>query len=65
MPKMKTHSGAKKRFRKSKSGLIKASRSYRRHLLTAKSTKRKRGLRSPLYLHAADCGRVSRLLPYQ
>ncbi|HVX00797.1 MAG TPA: 50S ribosomal protein L35 [Candidatus Babeliaceae bacterium] len=65
MPKMKTHSGAKKRFRKNKNGLIKAARSYRRHLLTCKTTKRKRGLRSPLFLQSADCSRVTRLLPYE
>ncbi len=46
MPKVKTHSGAKKRFKKLKSGLFKAARPFRRHLLTKKSRKRKRDLRS-------------------
>ncbi|MBA3953970.1 50S ribosomal protein L35 [Candidatus Dependentiae bacterium] len=64
MPKVKTHSGAKKRFRKLKSGLIKAARPYRRHLLTKKSRKTKRQLRSSLYLCAADIKHVASLLPY-
>ena len=45
MPKMKTHSAAKKRFKKLKSGLIKMIKAYRRHLLTKKSAERKRSLR--------------------
>ena len=45
MPKVKTHSGAKKRFKKLKSGLFKAARPFRRHLLTKKSRKTKRNLR--------------------
>ena len=50
MPKVKTHSGAKKRFKKLKSGLFKAGRPLRRHLLTKKSAKRKRQLRGSLYI---------------
>ncbi len=64
MPKVKTHSGAKKRFKKLKSGLIKASRSFRRHLLTKKSAQRKRHLRSPLYISKQDIGHIAPLLPY-
>ena len=64
MPKMKTHSGAKKRFKKLKSGLIKASRSGRRHLLTKKTTKRKRDLRRALYIGPSDIRHVKSLLPY-
>lgn len=64
MPKMKTHSGAKKRFKKLKSGLFKATRPGRRHLLTKKSAKRKRGLRTSMYICAADLNHVARLLPY-
>ncbi len=64
MPKVKTHSGAKKRFKKLKSGAIKAARPFRRHLLTKKSAKRKRGLRSDLYLCNADKGHIAPLLPY-
>ena len=64
MPKVKTHSGAKKRFKKLKSGLIKAARPFRRHLLTKKTRKTKRKLRSPLYLHKADKAHIAPLLPY-
>jgi large subunit ribosomal protein L35 len=45
MPKIKTHSGAKKRFKLTKSGKVKRSQAYKRHILTKKSTKLKRGLR--------------------
>lgn len=45
MPKIKTHSGAHKRFRKSASGSIKRRRAYRNHILTKKSPKQKRHLR--------------------
>jgi large subunit ribosomal protein L35 len=62
--KLKTHSGAKKRFRKLKSGLIKAAKPFRRHLLTKKSTKRKRNLRKHLYISAADVKNIKPLLPY-
>lgn len=61
--KMKTHSGAKKRFKKLKSGRIKAARAGKRHLLTKKTTKRKRGLRSPLYIALCDQHHISSLLP--
>lgn len=64
MYKVKTHSGAKKRFKKLKSGLIKAYHPYKRHLLTKKTTKRKRTLRNTMYLSAAVVGHVSPLLPY-
>ena len=64
MPKVKTHSGSKKRFKKLKSGLIKASRPFRRHLLAKKSAKRKRQLRSGLYICKSDIGHVAPLLPY-
>jgi large subunit ribosomal protein L35 len=64
MLKVKTHSGAKKRFKKLKSGHIKASRPFRRHLLTKKSAKRKRHLRSALYIGGQDRNHVAPLLPY-
>jgi large subunit ribosomal protein L35 len=59
---MKTHSGAKKRFKKLKSGLIKAARPFRRHLLSKKSSKRKRHLRSALYLSKQDIHHIAPLL---
>jgi large subunit ribosomal protein L35 len=60
---MKTHSGAKKRFKKLKSGLIKASRPFRRHLLSKKSSKRKRNLRKALYIGKCDIHHLAPLLP--
>lgn len=60
---MKTHSGAKKRFKKMKSGAIKFSRAYRRHLLTKKTAKRKRQLRGGGFLLKCDEGHVKNLLP--
>jgi large subunit ribosomal protein L35 len=64
MPKMKTNRGAAKRFRKTASGSFKCSHSHRRHILTKKSTKRKRHLRSPGTIHATDVKSATRLLPY-
>jgi large subunit ribosomal protein L35 len=63
MPKMKTRSSAKKRFKKVGKGLIKRAKAFRRHLLTKKSTKRKRNLRGTAYVHASDVKRISRMLP--
>ncbi|MGE0010374.1 MAG: 50S ribosomal protein L35 [Candidatus Babeliales bacterium] len=64
MPKIKTKSSAKKRFKKMKSGLIKYSQAFRRHLLGKKSSKRKRDLRQAAYLCKADAKVVAWLLPY-
>lgn len=63
MPKMKTSSAAKKRFRKKSNGMIKASHGFRRHLLTKKTAKRKRDLRKAFYISAVDLHSISRLLP--
>ena len=54
MPKMKTHSGSKKRFRRSGTGKIMRAKAYKSHILTKKSTKRKRGFRHEAELAAAD-----------
>ena len=54
MPKMKTHSGSKKRFRRSGTGKIMRAKAYKSHILTKKSTKRKRGFRQEIELAAAD-----------
>ena len=64
MPKMKTNRGAAKRFRKTASGKFKRAQSHRRHILTKKSTKRKRHLRSSATVHAADSKLIARMLPY-
>jgi large subunit ribosomal protein L35 len=63
MPKIKTHSGAKKRFKKTASGKIKFKRSGARHLLVAKSEKRVRKLKQNAYIDAGMEKKVNRLLP--
>jgi len=62
MPKMKLHSGAKKRFSKTATGKIKARHNYRNHLLTKKKSDRKQSLHKPFYLCAADKGHVKNLI---
>ena len=64
MPKMKSNSSATKRFKKTGSGKFKRGQSHRRHILTKKSTKRKRHLRSPESINQADVGLVRRMMPY-
>ena len=64
MPKKKTHSGASKRFKKLKSGLIKFTKAGRRHLLTKKSSRKKRTMRQSAYVNAADYRTIAPLLPY-
>ena len=61
---MKTVSAAKKRFKKVGKNKIKRSHSFRRHLLTKKSAKRKRDLRTTAYISKADLKMVKLLLPY-
>jgi large subunit ribosomal protein L35 len=63
MPKMKTNRAAAKRFKITKSGRIKYNRANRRHILTKKSSKRKRQLRGGDFLAAGDAGLVRRMLP--
>lgn len=62
--KMKSHSGAKKRIKKLKSGLFKASRAYHRHNLTKRSSDTKREMRKALYVKACDVCHIKPLLPY-
>lgn len=64
MPKLKTNRGAKKRFAKSGAGKIKRGQSKRRHILTSKTKKLKRHLRSAAYVHVADYKAIRALLPY-
>ena len=64
MPKMKTHRGAAKRFKKTASGKIKRFRAFRSHILEKKSPKRKRKLRSATLVSSSDMKRVKKLLPY-
>ncbi len=65
MPKMKTHRGAAKRFKVTKKGNLKYRKSNRAHILTKKTTKRKRQLRAAAYLADADTPRIKRLIPYK
>ncbi len=65
MPKIKTHSGAKKRFSLTKSGKVKRARAYKSHILTKKSPKRKRNLRKGTYVAAQEEKNIRQLIPYK
>lgn len=65
MPKMKTHSGAAKRFKKTASGKIKRSQAFTSHILEKKSPKRKRNLRKSAIMFKGDAQRVIKLIPYK
>lgn len=62
MPKMKSNRGAAKSFRKTGSGKIKRKKAFKSHILTSKSTKRKRGLRKPSYVSDADVKKVKKMI---
>ena len=62
MPKMKTHSGAKKRFKVTANGKVRARHAMKTHILQKKSAKRKRRLDEPLILEKQDAKRVKELL---
>lgn len=64
MPKLKTHKGAAKRFRKTATGKFKRGKSHARHILTKKTTKRKRNLDIDTYVSKADQKLVEEMLPY-
>ena len=64
MPKMKTHRGAAKRFRSTASGKFKRSKAYKSHILTKKTTKRKRKLDTATLVSDSDQRRVAAMLPY-
>jgi large subunit ribosomal protein L35 len=64
MPKLKTHKGAAKRFRLTATGKVKCGHAYARHILTKKSTKRKRQLDIDGIVKKADEKEVNRMLPY-
>lgn len=65
MPKIKTHSGAKKRFKISKGGKPMRAHAYRSHILTKKSAKRKRNLRKNAAADKSNCKQIKRLIPYK
>jgi large subunit ribosomal protein L35 len=64
MPKMKTHRGAAKRFKVTKTGKIKRAKAFKSHILTKKTAKRKRHLRKPDYISKADYKRIKQVIPY-
>jgi large subunit ribosomal protein L35 len=64
MPKLKTHSGAAKRFKKTATGKVKRGHSHLRHILTSKSTKRKRKLAGQVVVSDADEAKIKRMIPY-
>jgi len=63
MPKMKTKSGAKKRFRVRPGGTVKRGQAFKRHILTKKTTKNKRQLRGTVTVRETEMGRMAQMLP--
>jgi len=64
MPKIKTNRGAAKRFRKTGTGKVRRNKAFTSHILTKKTTKRKRELRQGTLVAAVDQKNISRLIPY-
>lgn len=64
MPKMKTKSGAAKRFKVRAGGSIKRAQAFKRHILTKKTTKSKRQLRGTTEVHASDTASIRAMMPY-
>ena len=65
MPKLKTHSGSKKRFSLTKSGKVKHAHANKSHILNKKTTKRKRGLRKATYADKTKVATIKKLIPYK
>ncbi len=65
MPKLKTNRGASKRFRTTGTGKVVRNKAYASHILTKKTTKRKRNLRKSGLVDASDVRRVKRLIPFK
>ena len=64
MPKIKTNRGAAKRFRKTGTGKIRRNKAYTSHILTKKTTKRKRDLRQYVIVAKSDVKEISQVIPY-
>lgn len=64
MPKLKTHRGAAKRFKKTGTGKFMRNNAFRRHILTSKTTKSKRQMRGSEEVADADVAKLRRMLPY-
>ena len=65
MPKLKTHRGAAKRFSFTKNGKVKRGKAFKSHILTKKSTKRKRRLRKISYASVTNTSTIKKLIPYK
>jgi len=65
MPKLKTHSGAKKRFNLTKTGKVKRAHAFKSHILTKKDTKRLRGLRAATYADKTTEDTIRKMIPYK
>ena len=64
MPKLKTHSGAAKRFRKTGTGKVVRGHAFARHILTTKTTKKKRHMDKDTVMDKADTAKIKRMIPY-
>ena len=64
MPKLKTHRGAAKRFKKTATGKFMRPKAFKRHILTSKPTRRKRHMRGTVVVSPADVRKLRRMLPY-
>ncbi|MBE6810781.1 MAG: 50S ribosomal protein L35 [Ruminococcaceae bacterium] len=65
MPKIKTHSGAKKRFKLTKNGKVKRAQAFKSHILNKKTAKRKRNLRKVVCADVTNVAKVKKLIPYK
>ena len=65
MPKIKTHSGAKNRFKLTKNGKVKRAHAYKSHILNKKTTKRKRNLRKVTVADSTNQANIKKLIPYK
>ena len=65
MPKLKTHRGAAKRFKKTATGKFLRGKAFKQHILSSKTTKRKRGLRGTSVVANVDAAKLARMLPYK
>ena len=65
MPKIKTHSGAKKRFKLTKNGKVKRAHAFKSHILNKKTTKRKRNLRQTVVADVTNTAAIKKMIPYK
>ena len=65
MPKIKTHSGAKKRFKLTKTGKVKHAHAFKSHILNKKTTKRKRNLRKVVTADVTNVAKIKKMIPYK